>query len=418
MSSLLRWTSMRPAQPAGSGHTGVRDAPDVTDVPQSGRVVMSIVPGPGPLVSWLRRRVAGLAALAALAAAAAGLVSTSAHVEVIVDGETLGIRAYDATVADVIERVGVDLGPHDAVRPGLDAPAPDGERIDVVRAVAVDVHVDGDFVERVVAPVGSVAGVLDRAGLDDVRELDAQVIPAWTAPVADGSRVDVWVPETVTLAVDGATWTVETFVSDVRGLLIEQDVDVGGDDIISHDPDTPLDRVDRVAIARVGETEELEEIVLERDEIVETTTTLPAGQTRVESEGRDGLRVDRYRVVVVDGEVVERELVAQDVVTEPEPRVVLRGVFEVSRDDGMVAADDPVWDRLARCESRGNWSLVSANGRYYGGLQFHPATWRSVGGTGLPHEHPREVQIEMARRLQARSGWGQWPHCSSVLGLR
>lgn len=80
-------------------------------------------------------------------------------------------------------------------------------------------------------------------------------------------------------------------------------------------------------------------------------------------------------------------------------------------------ADPATWDRLARCESGGNWSTNTGNG-YYGGLQFSASTWRSVGGTGLPHQATREVQIEMGQRLQARSGWGQWPHCTRKLGYR
>ena len=85
------------------------------------------------------------------------------------------------------------------------------------------------------------------------------------------------------------------------------------------------------------------------------------------------------------------------------------------------AYDDPrstqVWYDLAQCESGGNWSINTGNG-YYGGLQFSLATWESVGGTGYPHEHPAATQIDMGRRLQARQGWGAWPHCSEELGLR
>ena len=66
-----------------------------------------------------------------------------------------------------------------------------------------------------------------------------------------------------------------------------------------------------------------------------------------------------------------------------------------------------VWDKIAACESGGNWHINTGNG-YYGGLQFSAATWKSVGGPGLPHEHSREVQIKYAKILQARSGWGQW----------
>lgn len=65
------------------------------------------------------------------------------------------------------------------------------------------------------------------------------------------------------------------------------------------------------------------------------------------------------------------------------------------------------WDRIARCESGGNWHINTGNG-YYGGLQFSYRTWQSVGGPGYPHEQSREVQIHYARILQQRSGWGQW----------
>jgi hypothetical protein len=76
-----------------------------------------------------------------------------------------------------------------------------------------------------------------------------------------------------------------------------------------------------------------------------------------------------------------------------------------------------VWDRLARCESGGNWSLDTGNG-YHGGLQFSLASWRAVGGSGYPHEASRKEQIRRGKKLQARQGWGAWPSCTGRLGLR
>ncbi len=80
-------------------------------------------------------------------------------------------------------------------------------------------------------------------------------------------------------------------------------------------------------------------------------------------------------------------------------------------------ANGSVWDRLAQCESGGNWSISTGNG-YYGGLQFTLSTWQSVGGSGYPHQNSREEQIKRGQILQARSGWGQWPACTLKLGLR
>lgn len=80
--------------------------------------------------------------------------------------------------------------------------------------------------------------------------------------------------------------------------------------------------------------------------------------------------------------------------------------------------NDPAsWDRLAQCESGGNWATNTGNG-YYGGIQFSLASWQGVGGTGYPHEHSREVQIEMGKRLWAQGGWKHWPACTRSFGWR
>lgn len=79
--------------------------------------------------------------------------------------------------------------------------------------------------------------------------------------------------------------------------------------------------------------------------------------------------------------------------------------------------DDVVWQRLRNCEAGGRYDRNSGNG-YYGAYQMSAGTWRSLGYGGLPHQAPPEVQDEAARKLQARSGWGQWPACSRRVGAR
>jgi resuscitation-promoting factor RpfA len=75
-----------------------------------------------------------------------------------------------------------------------------------------------------------------------------------------------------------------------------------------------------------------------------------------------------------------------------------------------------VWDKLAQCESTGNWSINTGNG-FSGGLQFTKSTWRAFGGEGLAHHASREEQIIVAERVLAQQGWGAWPACSRKLGL-
>jgi hypothetical protein len=71
------------------------------------------------------------------------------------------------------------------------------------------------------------------------------------------------------------------------------------------------------------------------------------------------------------------------------------------------------WDRLAQCESGGNWAINTGNG-YYGGLQFNLGTWRSYGGTSRPDLVSREQQIAVAERVRdASGGYGAWPVCGA-----
>ncbi len=75
-----------------------------------------------------------------------------------------------------------------------------------------------------------------------------------------------------------------------------------------------------------------------------------------------------------------------------------------------------VWAELRRCESGGNYATDTGNG-YYGAYQFSLRTWQGLGYSGLPSDAPPAIQDQAASRLQARSGWGQWPACSRRLGL-
>lgn len=130
----------------------------------------------------------------------------------------------------------------------------------------------------------------------------------------------------------------------------------------------------------------------------------------------------KLRIPTADEQLTSRPL--PEVVTPaPAPVVQQAPVAAAPRQHSTytpaapVAADGSVWDRLAQCESGGNWAINTGNG-FYGGLQFTLGSWRAVGGSGYPNEASREEQIARAEQLLARQGWGAWPACSAKLGLR
>lgn len=105
----------------------------------------------------------------------------------------------------------------------------------------------------------------------------------------------------------------------------------------------------------------------------------------------------------------------------PPPPVTVAPRQVQTRPPVIVDPSDPgVWDALAHCETRGNWATDSVPG-FAGGLGFANGTWASNGGTEFADsaaDATREQQIEIAQRVLAGSGWGAWPGCSSLLGLR
>ncbi|WP_328497264.1 LysM peptidoglycan-binding domain-containing protein [Streptomyces sp. NBC_00414] len=82
------------------------------------------------------------------------------------------------------------------------------------------------------------------------------------------------------------------------------------------------------------------------------------------------------------------------------------------------AADSGVWDRIAQCESGGNWHINTGNG-YYGGLQFSAGTWRAYGGSAYAStadKASKAQQIAVASKVQRAQGWGAWPTCAARAG--
>jgi murein DD-endopeptidase MepM/ murein hydrolase activator NlpD len=83
------------------------------------------------------------------------------------------------------------------------------------------------------------------------------------------------------------------------------------------------------------------------------------------------------------------------------------------------AASAGVWDKVAACESSGNWQINTGNG-FYGGLQFASSTWKSFGGTAYAPRADlatRNQQIAVAERVLRSQGPGAWPVCSLRAGL-
>jgi hypothetical protein len=75
------------------------------------------------------------------------------------------------------------------------------------------------------------------------------------------------------------------------------------------------------------------------------------------------------------------------------------------------AAPTDLLAKIAQCESGGDPTAVSADGRYRGKYQFSRPTWRALGGTGDPAAAPEAEQDRLAAELLQREGTSPWPVC-------
>ncbi|NSC21801.1 LysM peptidoglycan-binding domain-containing protein [Streptomyces albus subsp. chlorinus] len=85
---------------------------------------------------------------------------------------------------------------------------------------------------------------------------------------------------------------------------------------------------------------------------------------------------------------------------------------------GANAASVDTWEKVAQCESSGNWHANTGNG-YYGGLQFNNSSWAAAGGTKYAPRADlatKDQQIAVAEKLLQLQGPGAWS-CAGAGGL-
>ena len=366
-----------------------------------------------------RKLLAALSGVVAVAVVGTtlGYASLSKSVTLTLDGESKTVSALGGTVRDVLDDEGIEVGEHDVVAPALDREIADGTAITVAFARPLDLNVDGEESTHWVTAT-SVGAALNQLGR---RFEDANLSVSRSSAIRrDGLDLEVVTAKKISLKV-GAKKAAEHEVTalTVAEALDALDVKVGDDDEVKPAPDTALDEGTKITVTRVQTLrDEVKGQKVAHGTTEKKSGKLEQGTRKVVTEGEDGKRDVVYSIRKVNGKVVERKVVSAEVTKEPVDAVVKVGTKKPEADpEDNFAAGDSVWDRLAKCEAGGNWSINTGNG-YYGGLQFSPSSWRAVGGSGLPHQASREEQIKRGKMLQSRGGWGQWPSCSSKLGLR
>jgi hypothetical protein len=102
-------------------------------------------------------------------------------------------------------------------------------------------------------------------------------------------------------------------------------------------------------------------------------------------------------------------------VTQAENEAALEALAQ-AESEASSGIPDSYWDRMAQCETGGDWTMVGS--RYSGGLGFYNGTWDSFGGrefAARAGQATREQQIIVANRVANDAGISGW-RCLSHVG--
>ena len=388
--------------------------------------------------------VAGAAALA-VAGATFGYVTLDKDVQLSVDGASTGVSTMAGTVGEVLESKGIELGEHDVVAPAPETKLVDGTRIAVQYGRQIKVTVDGKP-----QTYWTTATNVDQALASlNIKSTGAQLSTSRSAAIGrEGLSFNLATLKTITVDHAGTNRRIKTTAQTVGAALAAAKIRVDADDKVSVSEATSLTDGASFSVTRVDVTTVTRKKKVDFSTRYENSDDLDKGDTRVETEGKPGVRTITYTEVRHNGKLQSREKTSSKVSKAPRAEVVLRGTKEPepepqndsadnssngnsenkenndnnengsnSDNNSSTPASGTVWDRLAQCESGQQWDINTGNG-YYGGLQFSAQTWRAYGGSGMANNASRAEQIRIAKKVLADVGWQAWPACSSKLGLR
>jgi uncharacterized protein YabE (DUF348 family) len=281
----------------------------------------------------LRRQIGRSAILLVLGIATLGYGSLEKRVTVRVEGEPVAVRTFAGTVAGALDRAGVDVGERDLVMPSPAASITEGDVIRVRRAKHIRLIVDGKP-RNVVVTALQVQDALEEIELDGA--LIDHVHPPRSAPVRAGMTITYERAVPLFVHDEGKRKRIITNASTVREVVDELGIKLGKRDYLEPRAGTePTPRM-RIRVMRVGIRTVTEHVTLGYQTILRRVSDLEVGLRKVLQEGIGGLKMQRVRITYVNGEPAERAIVGQKVVRLPRDRIIAIG----SGYPGCGACDD------------------------------------------------------------------------------
>ena len=404
------------------------------------------------MIDFLKNRKVQIAAQAVVITGLVGgtgaVVSMNKPVTLDVNGQSEEIRTFGGSVGDILDSHDIDIDKRDQVKPGVDTKIDRDMTITVNTAKKVSLSVDGkksnewtnaNTVGQALADLG-----VDAKGADINTKANQRLKD-------QGNDIDVTTSKDLTIVADGKDHKVSSAVGTAKEALKESGVKLKKDDFLSVPMSADVADGQVLTVNRVENKTVKDKQAIKAKVETKKSSSLYQGETKVETEGKDGEKQVVYKIKTINGEAVKKEKKDEKVLSEPKTKVVLQGTKkkETPADTGgsdsgksdsgstggsdsgdsgdsstggdsgssggsmstaeikaMLGGPGSKWYSVVECES--NFNPRATNGTHFGLFQFLPQTWHSMGGSGNPSDASPQEQFQRAKKLQAQEGWGQW----------
>jgi len=400
------------------------------------------------VIDFLKNRKVQIAAQAVVITGLVGgtgaVVTMNKPVTLEVNGQAEEIRTFGGTVGDILDSHEIDVDKRDQVKPGVGTKVDRDMTITVNTAKKVALSVDGKETNEW-TNANTVGQALADLGVDAKgADLNAK---ASQRLKDEGNDIEVTTSKDLTVVADGKDHKVSAAVGTAKEALKDTGVKLDKDDFLSVPMSAEVSDGQVLTVNRVKNDTVKDKQAIKAKVETKKSDSLYEGETKVETEGKDGEKQVTYKVKTINGEEVKKEKKDEKVLSEPKTKVVIQGTKKKeepadtggsdsgdsgdsgsgdSGDSGdsstgggsgsgsmstaeikaMLGGPGSKWYSVVECES--NFDPKASNGTHFGLFQFLPSTWQAMGGSGNPSDASPQEQFQRAKKLQAEAGWGQW----------
>ena len=336
------------------------------------------------------------------------------------DGQNYTFTTKANVISQALEGTPCGLGENDISEPNKDTKLNGSSvNVNVTKAVPVTIN-DNGTLKSGKSAYKNVGDILNQFNIKVYPEdvVTSELIISDFTKNGLGRKITIRRSPAVTLEADGAVVQIRTNKSTIGEVLSERGIVLGPRDEVTPASSTNILTGTKITVVRVSGGDIIEDEVIPFGVVNTPDHNMYHGQSRLESEGINGMKKKTSQVVYRNGVLASKVTLSETLLQAPKNKVVVSGTKPYGAGDLWIiiveagakyGVDPGAMYRVMMCESGGRVNAV--NGAGYKGLfqwdsSFHK--WTAIAGVPDDYFNPRSQIFATAARVHATGGWRAW----------